>query len=403
MAIKVFRSDQLGAPTINGVAGTLITALDAILVNGYGQVNVTTITRTGNTATVTTATAHGLETADTALISGAVEADYNGEKQVTVTGATTFTYAVANDPATPATGSIASKRAPAGFSKVFAGTNKGVYRSNDPSSRRHFFRVVDDGTTSGGAREARLWGYESMTDVDTGLGMYPAPSQYAEGFFWQKSGSADSVGKHWVLVTDGKTVYHFGYIDSKTSGGGSNSTIGNPGVNMGSVAFGDVIEFKAGDAYASFVTGNSQSNNFNSTQYNGLFNAATGINNSIPSASQALIIFARDFTAVPAPRAAQVFATGLGSALGYSAYISYPHQIDNGFYMTPVLVTQGSPALIRGRMPGYFEPMHGTCFPNGTVFDNVQGYVGRRFIMLYGKNTSSPHACVLDITGPWDS
>lgn len=32
MAIKVFRSDQLGAPTINGVAGTLITALDAILV-----------------------------------------------------------------------------------------------------------------------------------------------------------------------------------------------------------------------------------------------------------------------------------------------------------------------------------------------------------------------------------
>ena len=32
MAIKVFRSDQLGAPIINGAPGSLITDLDAILV-----------------------------------------------------------------------------------------------------------------------------------------------------------------------------------------------------------------------------------------------------------------------------------------------------------------------------------------------------------------------------------
>lgn len=47
MAIKVFTSLQQGAPTINGVTGSLITALDAILVNGYGQVNVSSITRAG--------------------------------------------------------------------------------------------------------------------------------------------------------------------------------------------------------------------------------------------------------------------------------------------------------------------------------------------------------------------
>ena len=47
MAIKVFTSQQQGAPTINGVTGSLITALDAILVNGYGQVNVSSIARSG--------------------------------------------------------------------------------------------------------------------------------------------------------------------------------------------------------------------------------------------------------------------------------------------------------------------------------------------------------------------
>lgn len=401
MAIKVFCSDQLGAPLINGVAGTLITALDAILVNGYGQVNVSSITRVGSTATVVTAAPHGFETGGVALIAGAVETEYNGEHQVTVIDSTTYTFAVAGTPTTPATGSITSKRAPAGFSKVFAGTNKGVYRSNDLSSRRHFFRVLDGGTTSGGSREAQLWGYESMTDVDTGSGMYPLTAHYPNGFFWLKSDTADAVGRHWVLVTDGKTVYHFAYIQASMTN--SAYSIGSPGSNMNGVAFGDVIEFKPGDAYASFVTGCPQSNNFSVNQYCGFFNASTSITNGTPSLLQAFIAFARDFTAVPGSRVGQVYASGLGSQLGMSAYIAYPHLIDNGFYMVPTLVTQGSPSLIRGRMPGLFEPMHGPCFPNGTIIDNVQGYVGRKFMMLYGKNSGNVQACLLDITGPWDS
>lgn len=401
MTIKVFRSDQLGAPLINGVAGTLITALDAILVNGYNQVNVSSITRVGSTATVVTTAAHGFETGDVALIAGAGQAAYNGEQVVTVIDSTSFSFAVAGEPATPATGAITSKRAPAGFSKAFAGTNKAVYRSNDLSSRRHFFRVVDGGTTSGGSREAQLWGYESMTDVDNGSGMYPLAAHYPSGFFWQKSDTADAVGRHWVLVTDGKTVYHFAYIQANMTN--SAYSIGSPGTNMNGVAFGDVIEFKPGDAYASFVTGCPQPNNFSSTQYCGFFNATTSITNGTPSVSQAFIAFARDFTAIPGSRVGQVYASGLGSQLGQSTYIAYPHVIDNGFYMVPALVTQGSPSLIRGRMPGLFEPLHGPCFPNGTIIDNVQGYVGRKFIMLYGKNTSSIQACVLDITGPWDS
>ena len=398
MAINVYTSLQQGAPTINGVTGSLITALDAILVNGYGQVNVSSITRSGTTATVTTAAAHGFSTGDVALIAGAAETAYNGEFVVTVTGGTSFTYDVAGSPATPATGTITSNRAPAGFTKTFSGTNKAVYRSNDLSSRRHYFRIVDDGTTSGGAREARLWGYETMSDVDTGTGMYPTVGQHSNGFFCQKSDTADATGRNWVLITDGKTVYHFAYISSATASG----DITAPGANMNAFGFGDALEFKPGDAYLSWVTGNSTANQFSSTQFCGLFNGATSITAATPSTSQPTLIMARDFTAVAGARQTQIFASGLNSSIGASANISYPHQIDNGFYMVPALLTQASPSLIRGRLPGYFEPLHGACFPNTQIVENVQGYTGRKFMMLWGKNYSVG-ACLIDITGPWDS
>jgi hypothetical protein len=68
--------------------------------------NVTSITRSSNTATVTTAAAHGLATGDYVTITGATQSDYNGIYQITVLSTTTFTYTVANTPVTPATGTI---------------------------------------------------------------------------------------------------------------------------------------------------------------------------------------------------------------------------------------------------------------------------------------------------------
>jgi hypothetical protein len=67
---------------------------------------ISTITRggTGNlTATLTTATAHGLATGNRVSISGTTESNYSGTYYVTVTGATTFTYTMATAPAANAT------------------------------------------------------------------------------------------------------------------------------------------------------------------------------------------------------------------------------------------------------------------------------------------------------------
>jgi hypothetical protein len=69
-------------------------------------VAISTITRggTGNlTATVTTATAHGLATGNRVTISGATASNYNGIYVITVTGSTTFSYTMATAPAADAT------------------------------------------------------------------------------------------------------------------------------------------------------------------------------------------------------------------------------------------------------------------------------------------------------------
>lgn len=62
------------------------------------------ITRSSTTATVTE-TAHGRAVGDVVKVSGATQTDYNGNQTIlTVPDANTYTYAVANSPATPATG-----------------------------------------------------------------------------------------------------------------------------------------------------------------------------------------------------------------------------------------------------------------------------------------------------------
>ena len=85
------------------MALTLITDTDY---PGHHTYAVTSITRSGTTATVTTTATNALETGDVVTIAGAAQTDYNGDFTITMTSGTTFTYTVANSPTTPATGTI---------------------------------------------------------------------------------------------------------------------------------------------------------------------------------------------------------------------------------------------------------------------------------------------------------
>lgn len=64
---------------------------------------ITSITRVGTVATVTTPIAHLFNDGDLVTLSGVTPAGYNGEVAIDVTGATTFTFTVAGSPDSPAT------------------------------------------------------------------------------------------------------------------------------------------------------------------------------------------------------------------------------------------------------------------------------------------------------------
>ena len=74
--------------------------------------SISSITRSGGTATVTTATPHGFTTGQSLTIAGATQTEYNGTFTITVTGTSTFTYTVSGTPATPATGTITARALP---------------------------------------------------------------------------------------------------------------------------------------------------------------------------------------------------------------------------------------------------------------------------------------------------
>ena len=64
---------------------------------------ISSITKVGTTATLTTAAPHGLITSNRVTISGATANDYNGTFVITVTGANTFTYTMLTTPVANAT------------------------------------------------------------------------------------------------------------------------------------------------------------------------------------------------------------------------------------------------------------------------------------------------------------
>ncbi|OFW37659.1 MAG: hypothetical protein A3J29_06190 [Acidobacteria bacterium RIFCSPLOWO2_12_FULL_67_14b] len=78
-----------------------------VLTHGAATVfSVSSLTRSGATATAQTSASHGLSTGAWVTIAGAAQTEYNGTFQVTVIDADEFSYTVSGTPASPATGTI---------------------------------------------------------------------------------------------------------------------------------------------------------------------------------------------------------------------------------------------------------------------------------------------------------
>lgn len=141
---RVFRFDW---DTDNLNAGVVIASQALQVVRLHPDpVSITSIVRSGTTATVVTGTDHGLQTGDLACIAGADQDGFNLSASVTVTGARSFTYTVGGSVETPATGPALSVSVGVSFD------SSAVLSAAPYSSRSTLVRIVVGGPEFSGYR-----------------------------------------------------------------------------------------------------------------------------------------------------------------------------------------------------------------------------------------------------------
>jgi hypothetical protein len=386
--VMLLRSPDTGAPVLSGTAGALIAVLDACLVNGYNSKTVT-ITRTGSTATATCATAHGYAADGLTKInhSGAAQTEYNGNFQITNVTTLTYDFTVTGTPATPATGAITAKVAPLGWDKPYSGTNKAAYRSPESASTRLYLRVRDDNPHADTNKTASLYGYETMTTVDAGTGLFPTAAQLTTGIWLNKSATSDSTPHAWYMIGDGFEFHFFNEHPINTTGVYRHFHFGDPKSEAPTDPYGCLIFGDFGDAT---TAGGAETNQetfmlpLTLTSQQGHYMARTYLQTGISSG------------------VAKLGNYQLGGSLfgGNDAYLHYPTPNSNSLTISPILVIDYP--VIRAQLKGIYQPLHYHPLGHGVVVPAAKSPVSRRLFSIAtaysGQNPGETH---IDIDGPW--
>lgn len=200
-SVKFALSDMVGAPIMTGAAGSLIALLDAVLVNGWGVQTATQVVVASGVATATFAANHAAWVNSVVTVAGATPSVLNGEQKIIDVMPNKVLWATTAPDGT-ATGTITVKMAPAGWSKPFSGTNLAVYRSANLQANGHYLRIND-----ADPKFARVVGYETMTAISTGTGLFPTAAQSNGGGYWYKAVTAGTTAMRWALVADSRMFY----------------------------------------------------------------------------------------------------------------------------------------------------------------------------------------------------
>lgn len=388
-SVKYFHSAMTNAPVLNGVAGALIGVLDACLVSGFGLVTVDTLTVNNGIATATTSMGHALEPDAVVLVTGASVPVLNGEHRVIERTSNSFTYAT-TAPNGTATGTMGARLAPAGWEKAFTGTNLAAYRSADITGTRMFLQVTDTD-----ARNARVVGFEGMTDVNTGTAPFPTAGQVAGGLWWPKANAAAGAARAWTLVADGRLFWLHVHTAATAQGA--------DGFVMG---FGDFASWRPADAFGCVLFGAAAD-----------VSAATGV-------QAANVFFAQQTSALAtgyAPRShlalggsagmfkrAESFARQELTSGGAGFEFPYPNGPDNGLMLSRMAVCEVAGNHWRGILPGVFfvpQAMSTASFGWRDKIDGQGALLGRKLLAVKcgtpAGTAATPATGFFDITGPW--
>lgn len=410
-------SQMSGAPILVAQPGSLVALIDAVLVNGFDSKPATSIVIASGIATLTFVAPHSAEQESVIQVSGATApfTDINGRQKVVAKTSTTVTFRTAL-PDGNVPGTLAFMMASAGWAKVFTATNVGVYRSTDPMSNGHFFRIDDNDPIT-----ARVRGYESMSDVNTGVNPFPTDTQLsglnaaspttggAIGGYWYKGFNASTFPVGWTFFADNR-FFMYGSQNYQSQG------TSYPTYNLTNFkGFGDPICFRvSGDPYSTLIS---------------IGNVSTQSQNQGGSFSQGdnsygTVVAARPYTGVGAPQYTSVCSYSFPSQSNENlsgatanSLGKFPSVIDGSLRFSQKFIKSYTPDsdadhAPRGNIPGILSiPMTGVYsgLPPKTIIPGTGIFASRKLVSAgigsytTDSNTSpnSSGICLFDITGPW--
>jgi hypothetical protein len=254
----------------------------------------------------------------------------------------------------------------AGWSKPFTGTNKAAFLQGT-GSLGMYLRVDNPGT----AVSARVAGYETMSDVDTGTQEFPAIA--GGGGYLFVSSTTDATARPWLIAADSKRFFMLVGYNVATSS--------FTGAVQSAYFFGDTLPNNPGDAYSVGLWVYTSA-----TQPN----AASGMGTT----TQTTFTAANFFTPRTHTGAATVvnngfanYVPGLGNASTVGrATTPYPDPVTGGMILSPYYY--GTTNVLRGRVPGFWVPSHSLPAAAGDTFTGsaVGGLAGKSFVLynIYG-------------------
>jgi len=228
-----------------------------------------------------------------------------------------------------------------------------VYQNGDGSQQR-YFRVDDNrGSTP---YLAALYGYETMSDINTGVGKFPSDLQIVSPNFSNilKSNSGTTSPRNWCIWADQKICYLL--INPE-----SNNTFENACL----VVFGDFVTYNPSDVYNSLII--SRIVNSGSSSYNTLGGLHCPIT-SVLSGHYALRSYTQFGGSAPLGKHGDYYKRG----------VQFINPLDDSIVMSRMYITENK--VLRGHLPGlWFLAADASNFNHGDTFNGTGTLTGKSF------------------------
>lgn len=299
-------------------------------------------------------------------------------------------------------GTGSNEKLAAGWSIAFESGNKiALQNSLAAGGSGCVVRIDDDAPGAGGAREAFMRAYASMSDIDTGSDPAPSTSMTSSGIVLRKSGTLDSTARPWFCVADERTFYLSLYPNQTAWVDGSGVAQADAPTNL--CGAGDFESLVPGDPYPYFCGGRGTVNNGN-LGVNGLMISSTGY--SVGNAMTTSFALGRGIAGTGAAvNACLSHIASQGGGIGMDNVTTNPaagSSLEMWQGSAPII----SESTIRGFLRGIYLPLSSlTAVPPGTIRANVANLPsGHQFVIARSgskSTTAAPGGLGIEIALEW--